>query len=170
MIKAEIIGAASVISKLKRLSPRVELALIREVGRLSTQLERRVKQKLSGEVLHVRTGRLRRSIHQEVSSSDTEVTGIVGTDVEYAAAHEYGFSGTETVRAHIRNLTKTRTLSLTGKLLKHPVKISTGSTMVRAFTRHANTPKSSFLLSALREMRPEILEGLRAAVRRATGE
>ena len=39
--------------------------------------------------LHVRTGRLRRSI-QGVVTSKTEIRGYLGTDVIYAPSHEYG--------------------------------------------------------------------------------
>ena len=46
--------------------------------------------KLSGEVLNVRSGALRDSVHQEVLSAPDGVFAVVGTDLIYAAIHEYG--------------------------------------------------------------------------------
>ena len=39
------------------------------------------------------------------------ITSSIGTEVPYAAIHEYGFSGTETVRSHLRE-------SRTGKIFR----------------------------------------------------
>lgn len=50
----------------------------------------RVKYLLSGPVLNRRTHRLWRSIQPEVFRRMGRVVGIVGTDVEYAAVHEFG--------------------------------------------------------------------------------
>ena len=46
--------------------------------------------KLSGQVLKVRSGRLRASITAEVSDDGESLSGTVGSDVPYAAIHEYG--------------------------------------------------------------------------------
>lgn len=54
-------------------------------------LEGRVKRKLSGDVLHVRSGSLRRSIfHTVTKHGDKSVTGIVGTPLVYGKTHEFG--------------------------------------------------------------------------------
>lgn len=45
---------------------------------------------LEGEVLNRRTGRLWRSIHAETFRRMGRVVGIVGTNVKYAAIHEFG--------------------------------------------------------------------------------
>lgn len=50
---------------------------------------RKVKQKLSGEVLRVRTNRLRGSITSEVRGEKT-LELVVGTNVIYARIHEFG--------------------------------------------------------------------------------
>lgn len=52
--------------------------------------------------LDVRSTRLRNSITAKVETEGERVTGVVGTNVVYAARHEFGFSGTENVRAHTR--------------------------------------------------------------------
>lgn len=171
MIRAEIIGVPAVTARLKKIPPTAQQQLSRSVGRLCLQLERKVKhEKLTGQVLHVRTDKLRGSIHTELSSSDTAVTGIVGTNVEYAAVHEYGFTGQVSVRGYLRKIIETRRLSLRGNnVLKHPIKTTTGMATVRPFTRRMHLPERSFLRSALREMTPEIQAQLHQAVNDALG-
>lgn len=152
MISVQIIGTEKVVGKMKRLTDTARIRLLTEVNAIAAKLVRGVKEsKLTGQVLHVRTGRLRRSIHQTVRSSNTEVTGIVGTNVVYAHAHEYGFEGDESVRGHLRR-------AKSGK--KFPV---------RPFTRHVNLPARSFLRSALQDMKAEIRQRLTAAMRDIEG-
>jgi phage gpG-like protein len=150
MIQVQVLGAGQVVNRLKAMPLQIQLELGKDVGRLCLRLLRTVKEsKLTGQVLHVRTGRLRRSIHKTVRSTPTDVTGIVGTNVVYAHVHEYGFQGDESVRGHLR----------TSKLgRKFPV---------RPFTRHVHFPERSFLRSTLREMEAEITTGLQVAVGKA---
>ena len=54
------------------------------------------------EILDVRTGRLRGSVATEVEVNGNDVTGRIGSNVPYAAFHEFGFFGDEQVRAHTR--------------------------------------------------------------------
>lgn len=63
--------------------------------------------KFYGSVLGVRTGRLRQSF-EEVSRQEGDGNWSIGlkSDVEYAAVHEFGFSGTVNVREHTRNITQ----------------------------------------------------------------
>ncbi len=46
--------------------------------------------KLSGQVLNARSGRLRDSITASISQNGAVTKGTVGSDVPYAAIHEYG--------------------------------------------------------------------------------
>lgn len=65
-------------------------------------------EKLSGQVLHRRTGTLSRSIKGTVIDQPTQIVGNVtsrdkgNAQLAYAAFWEYGFSGSENVKAHIR--------------------------------------------------------------------
>ena len=62
------------------------------------------------------TGRLRRSLAEEVQVVPGRgVVGRVGTTVPYGAFHEFGFSGTEHVRAHRRVL---KVMTTTGKTIE----------------------------------------------------
>jgi phage gpG-like protein len=126
------------------------------IQELSLKLQRHViEDKLSGQVLKVRTGTLRRSINRRVTMSDTSIQASVGTNVKYARIHEYGFTGPEQVKAHLRKITMAF-----GKPLKEPRTVN-----VRAFTRQMNLPERSFLRSALADMTGEILDGMTAAVK-----
>lgn len=164
--KVEINDTAAIL-KLDGMKLRARDVLKRTVTVLSIELQRYVKEKkLSGasqnarangaktgegkylgQALGVVTGRLRRSITHKVTESTGEVRGIVGTNVEYAGVHEYGFQGQVTVREHLRR-TK-----------------SGNSAVVHAHARAVNLPERSFLRSALREMRPRIDEAFQAAAR-----
>jgi phage gpG-like protein len=156
MIQGWLVGDDKLVARLQAMPGGVHDSLVRRVTRLRLQLEGRVKDKLSGEVLQVRTGTLRRSITGEVLDSQTEVTGIVGTNVPYAAAHEYGFHGTETVKEHLRTITKAF-----GK----EIKAGSVTFTVRSHSRKVDLPERSFLRSALAEMDEQIKTELAEAVR-----
>jgi phage gpG-like protein len=70
--------------------------------------------------LGVRSGRLRRSVRGTAPQiqGDT-VTTSIGSNVKYAAAHEFGFKGTVTVKAHEVTIKK-----LFGRKLKTPLRFS----------------------------------------------
>lgn len=151
MIRGYIIGGEQTIAKLGRLSRQGREAVRSSVQRLTLRLLAKVKSdKLTGQVLNVRTGRLRRSINQRVKTEPKGVYGLVGTNVEYARRHEYG--GRVNVKAHTRMMRVAW-----GKKVRNPRKIQ-----VRAHT--VTYPERSFLRSALREMEPNIREELRKAL------
>ena len=116
------------------------------VDRLSIMVQGHVKdRKLSGQVLHVQTGTLRRSINRKVILGDTSVLAQVGTNVRYAAVHEYGFKGSVSVRSYTRSTA------------------SGGATTVRGHSRRMDMPMRSFLRSTLADDAAEIRTTLRAA-------
>ena len=133
---------------------KVHAALLRKVTALDLKLEAKVKQKLSGEVLNVRTGALRASIFSAVEDNTSSIFGKVAStgDVKYARIHEYG--GTTPPHEILPSKAKALAFMVGGKMVfaakvNHP-----GSKM----------PERSFLRSALADMSPEIIEGLNAAV------
>lgn len=147
-----------VLLNLKSLGIRVRDRLRSDITRLTIQLQRKVKEeKLTGQVLHVRTGRLRRSINRRMAETATSITGQVGTNVSYARIHEYGFTGVVNVRAHLR---------LQSVVFGRPIPPTAVS--VRAHTMRMRMPERSFLRSALAEMRPEIVATLQQGLREAT--
>lgn len=145
MLQAAIIGEKHTIDRINASVPTIRAQLRREIERLAIKLLTHVKSdKLSGQVLNVRTGRLRRSINERVEDKNGDITGFVGTNVEYARIHEFGWRGTVTVKEHLR--------LINGK-----------SSIVRSHTRNVKIQERSFLRSALADMASEIREGIRVA-------
>ena len=161
MIEGFVRGDAEVIARFARIPGDVRSQLRYAIGRSVLKLQRSVQaDKLTGQVLKVRTGLLRRSIGHLVIEGPEFVAGTVSTNVKYARAHEYGFRGQVSVRAHLR-LVKTAF----GKRLRHPVWVN-----VAAHTARMNLPERSFLRAALAEAAPaieaEIARAVAAAVNR----
>jgi phage gpG-like protein len=158
MIDAEIIGGQRVVDGLAQRVPRVTSGVERAIAALTIRLQRNVvTTKLQGQALNVKTGRLQRSITQRFEGAGSaSPSGIVGTNVKYARAHEYGFHGTVTVREHLRAQTMAWGKSIA------PQQVTVG-----AHSMKMNIPERSFLRSALREMAPEIFQTIDKAVREA---
>lgn len=155
MISGYVIGDKEVAKRLRSIPDGVRSKLTDSIGRLTLRLQRKVVQeKLSGQVLNVRTGTLRRSIDQRVATDGNSVSGIVSTNLKYGKAHEYGSKQTVTVKEHLRLVKKAW-----GKELKSPVWAT-----VKAHTARQNLPERSFLRSALADLQPEIIAGIDKAV------
>lgn len=147
MIKGWLIGEASLVRQFTESPHYMQDALNKSVARMALRLARYVKEeKLSGQVLKVKTGRLRRSINHRVVREGKGVYGYVGTNVDYGRTHEYGFNGTTSVRA---------SLKLAKYAYANPLQ---AAKVVYQRTRSKKfvLPPRSFLRSALREMSPEI--------------
>lgn len=155
MIETSVTGDTEVVASIREQYKEITDNVEKSIGRLTLKLLNLVKvNKLSGQVLNVRTGRLRRSITQTTKRESTLITGIVGTNVEYARGHELGFNGSVSVKAHLRLIKKAW-----GK------NISPRSISIKSHSRQVNLPKKSFLGSALKDMSPEILQTLQQSVR-----
>lgn len=160
MISAALIGDRAVIERMQRLDGVTHANLLRVITRLAIVLQAKVKtDKLSGQVLHRRTGTLSRSINRKIDDQATSIIATVGTNVRYAAIHEYGFNGVEEVKAHLRRI---------NQAFGRP--IAETEVQVSAHTRHMVMPKRSFLRSALNEMRTQIREEMKAALTQAVKE
>lgn len=158
MISGFVTGDAAVVARFERIPLALREQLRVAVTRLAIKLQRKVKaDKLSGQVLKVKTGTLRRSIDQSVMQTEHGVTGKVSTNVSYGKKHEYGFHGTETVPAQLRTIKQAFGRSIT------PVEV-----MVKSYEKRVDLPERSFLRSALREMNEsgEIRHEIEAAVAR----
>ena len=132
-------------------------SIARAVTTLGTQLQNNIQQnKLSGQVLHARSGALRQSIAVHVDQNDTGVRATVSSDLSYAAAQEYGFAGTVNVRASLRQIKQA---------FGRPIASETIS--VSAHSRRMNLPERSFLRSALDDLTPDISAGIENALREA---
>ena len=158
MIAATIVGAEAVEARLAALPAAVEDGLARAFARLSLDLEAAVARKLSGEVLRARSGALRGSVQVTLSRADGTVTLSLGSTLPYSAFQEYGFDGTESVRAQLRTIRQAF-----GRTLRQ----GTEQIAVRPYSRRVDYPAHSFLRSALADLAPEIESELKAAVAEA---
>lgn len=158
MIRGEVVGGPQLKAYLRDAERSITTNMTRSIGRLVLMLQRNVKMdKLSGTVLRVRTGRLRRSINSRMQGEGTQtVAGFVGTNVSYARAHEYGFTGQVNVKQHLRMQVKAFGRSI------EPTQV-----VVSAHPRNVVIPERSFLRSALSDMQPTVRAELRNAVTEA---
>lgn len=149
----EIVGTEEVVASLERMPQKMHGEILKAVTLLTLQLESHVKlDKLEGQVLNHITGRLQGSIHSDTTDGGTTITGrVYSSGCDYAAIHEYGFSGTETVREHLRT---------------HLFGREVDPYLVPSFTREMNMPERSFLRSALKDYEQKIIDGISGAVAR----
>lgn len=157
MLNITVTGDRELIAKLGAMPNRVHQELVKKVTALRLQLEAKIKgDKLSGQVLNVVTGALRRSIFS--ATDDEGSAGVWGRaasagDVKYAAIHEFG--GKTSAHEIVPDKAKVLAFMVGGKQVfaarvHHP-----GSQM----------PERSFMRSSLGDMRVEIVDGLKEAVR-----
>lgn len=152
-IKGQILGAEAVTRRFREAQTGYPQRLRVTVRTLGAELQAKVKQKLSGDVLNVRTGRLRRSINLKFRDNASTFRSDVGTNVVYGRRFEIGGSWTEQVRAHMR---------IMKQAWGHPVQPFQQS--VRSFSRKVTVKPRSFLVSSLDEMRDSIRGRLAAAI------
>lgn len=154
MITAVLIGDKEVMARVRRFDARFRGNLLRRVLRLSILLQAYVKtRKLSGQALKRKTGTLSRSINRKIKQTPIEISATVGTNVVYGKIHEYGFTGTENVRSHLRNIKQA---------FGRP--IAPREIMISAHSRKMVMPMRSFLRSSLQEMTPQIRAEMTAAL------
>jgi phage gpG-like protein len=162
MITAKITKGADLGKKFRDSIPNMQSGVQKEIMRLALKMTLLIQTKLSGDVLNVRSGRLRRSIHPEWDFIPGIYRAAVGTNVEYAGIHEYG----GIIKAKERIQKMYYKIGRDGMVGSQFVKKSK-SNFVQEAKRKAHDihmPERSFLRSALREMNPEIVTGIMGAV------
>ena len=106
-IEVRILGTKAVLEGMRRRTRRVQGAVMEAMQRIVIGLESHiVKDKLSGQVLHRRSGVLSGAVHSVVGTgAGGEIIGkvMVGNQARYGWVHEYG--GTFTIPAHTRRIT-----------------------------------------------------------------
>lgn len=157
MITTYLLGDQQALARLRAMPDAVTSGLARAIAKLGVDLQRNVQQdKLSGQLLTVRSGSLKSSIDLQVDQTATGVTATVFTNLDYARAQEYGFAGTVNVRASLRRIREA---------FGRPIAEKTVS--VRAHSRRMDLSERSFLRSALEDMTPEIVSEVEEALREA---
>ena len=161
MFKVELLGQQTVTARFDAMPGRVHSALLRRVEALTQNLQAHVvNDKLQGQVLQHRTGKLSRSIEKRVVDSPGHIIGLVfanGT-APYAHRFEFGWHGEEKVKAYTRVYRSV-----------YDSKNERTFAQVKAFTRKANQPARSFLRSAMADQVADIEKSLIEAVTTAAG-
>lgn len=155
IINIVVKGDTELIAKFKSMPATVHAALLQKVYELSLKLEAHVKKnKLSGQVLNRKSGRLVRSIGSRVLNTAEAVFGIVfqSADVPYGAIHEYGGK----TGAHLIVPKRAKVLAFT----------KAGSQVFATKVNHPGSkfPSRSYMRSSLREMSSEISLGMKEAI------
>ena len=154
MFTVELRGDKELIARLDQMPERVRASLYNKVASLASILKTYIiDKKLSGQVLHHRSGDLWRSIHDEATQSANAVLGrVYSAGVPYAAIHEYGGK----TSAHIIEAKTAQALrfekggeEIFAKSVNHP-----GSVMT----------ERSYMRSSLADKKDEIIEGMNDAV------
>jgi hypothetical protein len=149
------LNADAAMAGLAALRDKADGALRGAAADLVARLRDRVDANLSGGILNARTGTLRASLAAGLAQGG----GIVATvtvSAPYAAFQEYGFSGGESVRAHLR---------LQAQAFGKPIRPV--EARVRAYTRQVDYPAHSYLRGALADLSAEIFGGIDRAVAEA---
>jgi phage gpG-like protein len=157
VIAIQIADDAAAQQRLRKLGEAAESGIARAVTKLGIELRNTVQQdKLSGQVLHPRTGTLRDSITTQIEQRQAVFSATVSSEARYAAVQEYGFQGRVDVRASLRRITKAF-----GRPIA-PITIGVG-----AHSRRMDLPPHSFLRSSLDDMAPYIGSEIEDALREA---
>ena len=153
-IKVE--GADAVAAKLALAPEQIRRAVARAVEQSAASVTAGAKAKLSDEILRVRTGRLRRSVHYVLTGTAVAPSAVIGTNVEYARIHEFGGQ----TRAHLIEALNAKVLAF---------KASTGETVFVRFVHHpgSHMPERSFLRSTLGEQQQSIKDRIALAIKGA---
>jgi hypothetical protein len=146
------LNADAVMARLAALPDRADSALRGAAADLIARLRDRVDGNLSGGILNARTGTLRASLAVGLQQGGG-ITATVSASAPYAAFQEYGFSGSESVRAHLRLQTQAF-----GRPIR-PVEAQ-----VRTYSRRVDYPAHSYLRSALADLSGDISDGIAAAL------
>jgi len=158
-LNVELLGWNDFEAKLNRLTPNIALALYNQMTDATIMLQGYIKEdKLTGQVLNVRSNNLRGSITAEVEKRDESVVGRVGTDVGYGAVHEFG--GTFTIPAHTRRMA----FNKRGEVVRRKLKAAVSETVVNVHSHQATFPERSFLRSAYRDKRQQLVEMFRQGI------
>lgn len=160
-----VTGLAEVQARLDGSVDRVRRALADSTLRLAIEAQRKVMaEKLSGQVLHVRTGRLRRSMNVQPISEGARVGASTGTNVVYGRFWELGFDGVEQVRAHTRQVSSRNVVA---KIEGKRRQIAKGVAFVKAHARRVHASPRPFLSVVLAEMRERAIAQMTADVKGA---
>lgn len=156
MIQAVVNGDDALLARLDAMPAALRDAIAGRMAGLAAGLQQHIQRdKLSGQVLHARTGRLRAGIEVAIEAGPQGLTATVSSAAPQAAALEYGFQGSETVRAQLRTI---------AAAFGRPLRQGARQVLVPGYGRRVDLPARSFLRSALADMAEDIARELAAVV------
>lgn len=145
-VKVTVVDQASY--RLREATDAVWARVARAVERAGIELAGDVAQnQLTGLALHVKTGKLRRSIISKFTLSKAGAVATVGTNVVYGRFWELGYHGKVSVKAHTRRLRRVGPRGGRGRLG------SGGVSSVRSFERQVDQNARPFLRPELEAYR-----------------
>jgi HK97 gp10 family phage protein len=101
MARVRLKGLSSLRGSLRKYAKDVRVEVAREMTAVMEEVQDAARR-----MAPVDTGQLQGSIQPDPRTVDPEeLTGSVGTNVEYAAVQEFGFTGSVSVSAHKRTMT-----------------------------------------------------------------
>lgn len=183
-IVGKVIGAEAVQARFIAATQKSRVRLLEAVNAAAMDVQTKaVTEKLKGQVLNVRTGRLWRSINIKTTAGEDAMSASVGTNVVYGRFWERGFSGTVNVKEHtqlVRFATKDGRMMTQADLIYGPATVfqthalvfakkraknqSQARMTVKAHTRSLNVAARPFLKPSLDESRDKIRGRLAAAI------
>jgi hypothetical protein len=151
------IDSREITARLSNMPDKLRAAFLKKTYALAEKLKSKVQQNLTNKLLHIRTGKLVRSIFQQVTNSTNEVSGrVYSSGLPYAAIQEFGGQ----TKAHIIEAKNAKALafSMGGK---------------EVFFRRVHHPGSNikgahYMSEAFKDMTPEIREGYEQAAAEGT--
>lgn len=166
MLNATLTGSRELISRFEGAPKAVQDRMNVVVQAYTLDLQNYViGSKLSGQVLNVRTGNLRRSIQRRLTVDPSAVYGYVYSsgDVKYAAIHEFGGiiqhpGGTAYITRYGAGIGATRWISNSNPLAAH---------LKRTRPHPIPMPERSYLRSGLRDKSAQYSTGMANAAKAA---
>lgn len=162
MITIKLEGKKKVVAQLEAMPVAVQVALLQKMEALAVMLQSYIRtDKLSGQVLKVRSGALRRSIQKTVTNFGKRIIAQIFSsgDVKYAGIHEFG--GT------INHPGGTPYIPRKGMLA---IFVSKSDMFAQALPKTKPhpipMPERSFMRTGLHDKTKEISEGMKEAVLR----
>lgn len=175
--------ARAVLAQVQRFPERMATGLAASLDRENElsigQIQRTRLSRRGPETLGVVTNRLRSSISRapaRLGEDGRTLVSAIGSNVEYAGAHEYGFRGTVPVRAHTRRRFETRSVGgatldpRTGRIKKarkKTVREQSGIAQVRAHTRQVAIPERAYIRRTVEARAGAYEQSLSRAILRA---
>lgn len=143
--------AAEVLQKLRSFPAKMAQSVARAIDRRNEltvgQIQATKLSQRGPTTLGVVTNRLRSSVRPALAqvASDTRIVSAIGSNVKYAGAHEYGFTGSVPVKAHSRTVTQWFGMEL----------VEPHSMNVKAHSRQVKIPARAPIGTGITEQAPK---------------